>query len=251
MTRKKRRYLACTALGYIKSGVAQRILLIEDNAGFRKAVGETLRLAGYSISAAPTGRQGLAQAARAKPDLIVLDLVMPGLSGQEVCQKLKEDPRTASVPVLILTGNDRDGQDIACLDLGADDYLTKPVKAERLVAYCKALLRRAPRGKKPSKTLALGPLELDYARKTVRLGKDEHPHLTPKEFELLYHLARKSPDPQDRAALYKEVWGLEAPSEGSLKTVEVHVRRIRLKLGWKSSEWLTTISGRGYRLLPP
>lgn len=228
----------------------QKVLLIEDDAAFRKAEAEALRLAGFEVAAAPTGRQGLSRARKERPDLVVLDLVMPGLSGLEVCLQLKQDPATASIPILILTGNDKDGQEIACLDLGADDYLTKPVKAERLAAHCRALTRRAGRAKTAG-AVTLGPLSLDYARKTVLLSGKSYPHLTPKEFELLHHLAKHSPDPRDRASLYKEVWGMEPPSEGSLKTVEVHVRRIRLKLGWKSDEWLTAVSGRGYRLVPP
>src|SRR5581483_2661658 len=120
------------------------------------------------IAEASTGKAGIAAASSQLPDLIVLDLVMPGLGGTEVCRQLKERGETSAIPVLILTGNDREGQDVACLDLGADDYLTKPVKSERLLAHCRALLRRSGAELPPKNpALAIGPLRLDYGRKLV------------------------------------------------------------------------------------
>ncbi|MBI3553952.1 MAG: response regulator transcription factor [Elusimicrobia bacterium] len=228
----------------------QKILLIEDNAAFRKTVARILAENGYEVGEAATGKDGLARAERRAPDLIILDLILPGIKGTEVCVRLKQSPRTAAVPILILTGNDQDGQDISCLDVGADDYLTKPVKSERLLAHCRALLRRAaPEGKRD--VLALGALRLDYKRKLVIVDGNENPRLTPKEFGLLFELARRTPDPIDRTELYKLVWGMEPPSEGSLKTVDVHARRIRLKLGWSADRWLSYVHGRGYRLAAP
>lgn len=228
--------------------VSAKILLVEDDPAYRKAVGSILQLEGYTVVEAGTGRLGVKLAAAGQPDLVVLDLQLPGIGGLEVCQRLKQEPATASIPILVLTGNDREGQDVACLDMGADDYLTKPVRSDRLLAYCRALLRRAGGGK--SGDLSVGSLRLRYAQKLVAVGGKEYPHLTPKEFGLLYELASKSPDPVDRPTLYKQVWGMPAPSEGSLKTVDVHVRRVRLKLGWKSDEWLRSVSGRGYCLAP-
>lgn len=230
-----------------------RVLLIEDDASFRKAVSDVLTLEGYEVLQAPSGKAGIMAAQKEMPDLVVLDLIMPGMKGLEVCQFLKQDAATARVPIIILTGNDKEGQDIACLDMGADDYLTKPVKSDRLLAYCRALLRRTE-GEAHAETpesVSAGELKLDYARKVVVIDKTEHPHLTPKEFELLYYLARRTPNPTDRATIYRDVWGVEPPSEGVLKTVEVHVRRVRLKLGWKSDQWLMSVSGRGYALIPP
>ena len=230
-----------------------KVLLIEDDASFRKAVSDVLALEGYEVLQAPSGKVGIAAAQKEMPDLVVLDLIMPGMKGLEVCQLLKQDAQTARVPIIILTGNDKEGQDIACLDMGADDYLTKPVKSGRLLAYCRALLRRTAgeAHAEPPAAVSVGALSLDYGRKLVVIGGKEHPHLTPKEFELLYYLARRTPHPTDRATIYREVWGVEPPSEGVLKTVEVHVRRVRLKLGWKSEQWLVSVSGRGYALIPP
>ena len=233
--------------------MAAKVLLIDDDGSFRKAVGDVLALEGYAVRSAPSGKAGITAASADIPDLVILDLIMPGMKGLEVCQLLKQDALTARVPIIILTGNNKDGQDIACLDMGADDYLTKPIKSERLLAYCRALLRRnaGEDARHPPPRVEVGGLCLDYPRKLVTLGGKEHAHLTPKEFELLYFLAGRTPNPTDRAGVYRAVWGVEAPSEGALKTVEVHVRRIRLKLGWRSEVWLLSVSGRGYALIPP
>jgi DNA-binding response OmpR family regulator len=227
-----------------------RVLLIEDDPAFRRTVADLLRLHDFEVAEAGSGKAGAAEVRKERPDLIVLDLVMPGMNGLEVCQLLKQDAQTASIPILILTGNDREGQDVACLDMGADDYLTKPVKAERLLSYCRALLRRSHPEGAPG-PVRVGGLALDYGRKLVSLKSREYPHLTPKEFGLLYELASRSPEPEDRTALYQKVWGMDPPSEGSLKTVDVHVRRIRLKLGWRSDRWLVAVHGRGYCVRPP
>ncbi len=233
--------------------MATKVLLIDDDASFRKAVGDVLTLEGYAVKQAPSGKAGIMSAQSEMPDLVILDLIMPGMKGLEVCQFLKQDIQTANIPIIILTGNDKDGQDIACLDMGADDYLTKPVKSARLLAYCRALLRRneGEERAEPPASVEVGGLSLDYPRKLVKLAGKEYQHLTPKEFELLYFLAKRTPSPTERAEVYLKVWGVEAPSEGALKTVEVHVRRIRLKLGWKSDQWLVSVSGRGYALIPP
>jgi DNA-binding response OmpR family regulator len=233
--------------------MATKVLLIEDDASFRKAVSDVLTIEGFEVVQAPSGKAGIVVAQEKSPDLVLLDLIMPGMKGLEVCQLLKQDAQTARIPIIILTGNDKEGQDIACLDMGADDYLTKPVKSGRLLAYVRALLRRTAgeRRDSPPARLEVGPLGLDYSRKLVTLSGREYPHLTPKEFELMYFLAGRTPNPTDRAGIYREVWGVEPPSEGALKTVEVHVRRVRLKLGWKSDQWLVSVSGRGYALIPP
>ena len=232
--------------------MAQRVLLIEDSAAFRKAVTRALAEKGYEVAEQATGKAGLSAAERDKPDLIILDLVLPGLRGIEVCQQLKQKRETAAIPVLILTGNDQEGQDIACLDVGADDYLTKPVTTDRLLAHVRALLRRSGSGPSgPSPAASLGPLTLHYERKLAVVDGFEHPELTPKEFGLLYELAVASPQPLDRGALYRKVWGLDPVSDAALKTVDVHVRRIRLKLGWTTDRWLTYVKGRGYCLKAP
>jgi DNA-binding response OmpR family regulator len=225
------------------------ILLVDDDAAFLAIVAKTLAAEGFSVASETSPRKAL-ERAKSGPRLIILDLVMPGLRGLDVCQRLKQEPATAGIPVLILTGNDKEGQEVACLDMGADDYLLKPVKSERLLAHCRALLRRSEPAK-AAKVIDLKGLSLDHARKRVVLDGKTHDELTPKEFELLYFLAGRPTQPQDRATLYREVWGAEPPSEIALKTVEVHVRRVRLKLRLPAERWLVTVAGRGYALTPP
>lgn len=233
--------------------MSERILIIDDDSAFRKILARTLEGESYAVDSAPTGKAGVAAAQRRAHDLIILDMVMPGMNGLEVCQVLKQQVETAGTPVLILTANDQDGQDVSCLDMGADDYLTKPAKADRLLAHVRALLRRSPQAAAgaASEQRRLGGLLLDADRRLVSLDGVEYPHLTSKEFGLLYDLALHSPKPRNRQALYLDVWGMPHPSEVSLKTVDVHVRRIRLKLGWRSDRWLLSVSGLGYCLVPP
>lgn len=231
-----------------------KILLVDDDAAFRRTLARVLEDCGFAVSQANSGASGMAKALEERPDLMILDLVMPGPQGTDVCLTIKQAPETAGIPILMLTGNDKEGMEIACLDMGADDYLTKPVRSERLLAHCRALMRRAgsdARGMGTSGLLSLGALRLDYERKLVSLENIEHNNLTPKEFDLLYVLARRSPMPRTREELYHEVWGSDPPSEISLRTVEVHIRRIRIKLGWKTGQWLEGVSGRGYCLQTP
>lgn len=228
-----------------------KILLVDDDAVFRGTVKKVLSMHAFRVIEASTGKAGIAQTREASPDLVILDLVLPGMRGLDVCQALKQDSSTAGIPILILTGNDVEGLEVSCLDMGADDYLTKPVRSERLLARIRALLRRPARPPTENPVIELGPMRLDFERKIVALGGKEYGHLTPKEFGLLYCLAQCSPQPRDRARLYQDVWGMEPPSEGSLKTVEVHIRRLRLKLRWGSEDWLKTVTGRGYCLVAP
>lgn len=190
---------------YIISAGMTRVLVVDDDSAFRKALSGVLEDNGYAVLEAATGGAGIAKAARALPDLVILDLALPGPQGTDVCLALKQDVATAGIPVLILTGNDQRGLEVVCLDLGADDYLTKPVRSELLLARCRALLRRGPPVNRPTDPRRLGSLSLDYARKLVVVHGREYFNLTPKEFDLLYALAGHSPVPRSREDLYKEV----------------------------------------------
>lgn len=226
----------------------QKVLLIDDDAVFRRIATQILEQSPYEIIEAETGEAALSLVLQDQPDLILLDIALPGLNGMEICDRLKSSPRTAHIPVIVLTGNVRQGQEIACLDLGADDYLTKPMDGERLLARCRAVLRRSPPKNAAKPNLRLGALSLNYVQKTVAFRGKVFTHLTPREFSLLYEIACLSPNPCDRVTLYRRLWGMEPPSESSLRTVDVHARRIRLKLGLKPNEWLKHVSGRGYCL---
>lgn len=224
------------------------VLLVDDDLEYRAAVGAGLEEARYRVTEASSVEEALERLDQELPDIVVTDMVMPGADGLELCRRIKRSPATCAIPILVMTASDRKGLEVLTLDEGADDYLVKPVPADRLAARCNALLRRAPPGRKQQ--LDLGALCLDRGRKLVTFKRRPYPGLTPKEFELLYELARQSPAPVQQEALYRRVWGSEPPSKGSLKTVEVHIRRIRLKLGWNLDGWLRAVSGRGYSIEP-
>lgn len=228
-----------------------RILAVDDDPFFLNMAAETLAAGGYEVKTASDGTEALRRVLRMPPDLMILDLVMPGLDGREVCRRLKKKPQTAGIPLIIVTGSDKEGQEISCLDLGADDYLVKPVNFGKLLARCRALLRRVERHAAPRQEIVAGKLGLNYEKKTVTVAGREHAELTPKEFEVLYELVSSAPRAVAKAALYRRVWGMDPPSEMSLKTVEVHIRRIRLKLGWERSRCIMHTSGRGYVFSAP
>ena len=227
-----------------------RILIIDDDPVFGAILIEALKGDGHEATQVLSGKAGVTYASADLPNLVILDMTMPEMGGLEVCQKLKASEKTSQLPILVLTGNSKEGQEVSCLNTGADDYLTKPVNTEILIARCGALLRRLPNdASRPP--LSVGKLVLDYDLKLATLGKRQFPNLTPKEFGLLYEIASHSPKPCDQTSLYQKVWGADPPSPKSLKTVEVHIRRIRLKLGWRENQWLSHVPGRGYCLKTP
>lgn len=227
------------------------LLAVDDDPVFLKVMVDVLKAAGYKVSTASNGQECLQRIEEELPDILITDLFMPGLQGTEICRRLKKRSETAGMPILILTASDTQGQEITCLDRGADDYMAKPFHWGTLLARCRALLRRPGRQAPPRRNIDLGQFQLDYATKTVKIGSKEHPELTPKEFELLHELAFSSPQPFSRSELYRRVWGIEPPSEVSLKTVEIHIRRIRLKLRWARGRWIGHIPGRGYFFKAP
>ena len=224
------------------------VLLVDDDLGYRAAVGAGLEAARYRVTEASSVDEAMEKIGQELPDIVVTDMVMPGADGLELCRRIKSSPATCAIPILVMTASDRKGLEVLTLDEGADDYLVKPVSADRLAARCNALLRRAPPGREQK--LDLGALSLDRGRKLVTFKRQPYPGLTPKEFEVLYELARHSPTPIQQEALYRRVWGNEPPSKGSLKTVEIHIRRVRRKLGWGLDGWLKATSGRGYSIEP-
>ncbi len=231
--------------------MAGRILIVEDDPIYRRAVIDVLG-AGGRMGEASTAAEGFEKAVKEVPDLIIVDLGLPDYDGAELCRRLKGHESTAGVPILVLTGDSSEGRDVFCLDAGADSYLAKPVKGPRLRSYVGALLRRSLSGDgrfKAGRYLRAAGMEFRYRIKSVILGRKVISDLTPKEFTLLYSLALNHPEPLSRREIYRRAWGAEPPAEESLKTVEVHVFRIREKLGPQSRDKLATVPGRGYRLV--
>jgi DNA-binding response OmpR family regulator len=224
---------------------ARTILIIEDEATIAAAVAARLRSEGFSVEIAGDGPVGVDRCRQIHPDLVVLDLMLPGLDGLEVCERIQAD---RPVPVLMLTARDSERDLVVGLGVGADDYMTKPFSTRELVARVHALLRRVDRdraegaGTAGSATVLVGDVMLDPAtRRVTRNG--EVVHLTPTEFDLFAFLAAAPDRVFTREELLAEVWGYEVVSGG--RAVDSHVRAVRHKLG---NNLIRTVHGVGYAL---
>ena len=223
----------------------ERILIVEDEPAMRLALTDLLGAEGYRTLAAKDGLGGLEQALAEKPDLILLDLMMPKLDGFGVCAELRR--RGQAVPVLMLTAKGQVDDRIAGLDAGADDYLVKPFSTGELLARVRALLRRNGRKSRTPLQLKLGEVEIDLARQTAARGKRAL-RLTAKEFAMLRLLAEAAGEPVTRERFLDVVWGYT--SFPTTRTVDNHIASLRAKLEADPDEprWLKTVHGVGYRL---
>lgn len=222
--------------------MARRILVVEDEALIADAVAARLRSEGHEVQLAADGPGGVEHAARWDPDLVILDLMLPGLDGLEVCRRLQ---RERHVPVLMLTARDDETDLVVGLAVGADDYLTKPFSMRELVARVQALFRRmdAMSGKTATRHLELDDhVEIDIDARRVR-QRGEVVHLTPTEFDLLVRLAERPDRVLTREQLLRDVWGYRDGS--GARTVDSHVRALRRKLGDRT---IRTVHGVGYAL---
>lgn len=223
----------------------ERVLVVDDEPDIVALVAYHLAKSGYSVLTATSGPEGLALARREKPSLIVLDLMLPGLSGQEVMSQLRADQSTATIAVLMLTARREESDRIHGLTLGADDYLTKPFSPQELVLRVGAILRRVKAGTgESSEVQEIGPLKIDRTAHRVTVdGRDVE--LTPTEFKLLLLLAERKGRVQPRNMLLEIVW--EAAPDIQTRTVDMHVQRLRAKLGG-AGDMIETVRGFGYRL---
>lgn len=223
----------------------QRILLIDDERSFVRGLMASLRQAGYEVVPAYDGEQGLLRFQEGRPDLVLLDIMLPGVDGLSLCQRIRQQGNT---PVIMLTARADDVDKILGLELGADDYITKPFNARELMARIKAVLRRT--GASPDgRVLHLGRCEIDLARQAVSCEK-RPVALTPKEYDLIAFLAMNAGRVFTRDDLLARVWGYEFP--GDDRTVDVHIRRLREKLETDPAApaLILTRWGRGYYLEP-
>jgi len=228
--------------------VSDRILVVDDEPEIVALVVYHLARAGYRVSSASSGTDALELARRERPALIVLDLMLPGLSGYEVLEALHNDPATADIAVLMLTARREEADRVRGLTLGADDYLTKPFSPQELVLRVQAIIRRvSSRGAQESDTLAIGPLSIDRSAHRVSVDGAEV-DLTPTEYRLLLTLAERRGRVQDRGHLLETVW--EAAPDIQTRTVDMHIQRLRSKLG-VAGELIETVRGFGYRLTAP
>ncbi len=222
------------------------ILVVDDEPEIRRFLSKVFQKEHFDVYEAESAESGIRMAQTKLPSLITLDLRLPGMSGTEACQSLKRDSRTSSIPILIITASDREGEEIITLELGADDYMTKPLEIPMLLAHVHALLRRGPYLGNSPKVIEKGPLRLDVERKMASVDAEEFPNLTPKEFDLLYLLATNDGKPLKREFIYQKVWGQAPVSKSVLRTVDVHIQRIRSKMSLDRKEGLVSVTGRGY-----
>jgi DNA-binding response OmpR family regulator len=223
----------------------ERILIIEDELPMRTALVDLLSREDYRVISAADGETGLRKAIGEKPDLVLLDIMMPKLDGFAVCAELRRLAR--NVPVLMLTAKGQVDDRVKGLDSGADDYLVKPFSTEELLARVRALLRRAKRqGHSPAK-LVLDDVEIDFPRQTARQGKREL-HLTAKEFSMLRLMAETPGEPVSRERFLDIVWGYAAFP--TTRTVDNHIAALRaiIEKDPESPRWIKTVHGVGYKL---
>ena len=224
-----------------------RVLVVEDEESFSEALSYMLRKEGYEVAVANTGTGALEEFDRSGADLVLLDLMLPGLSGTEVCRQLRQ---RSNVPVIMLTAKDSEVDKVVGLELGADDYVTKPFSSRELVARIRAVLRRGSEGDElvPG-TIEAGPVRMDVERHVVTV--DGRPAPMPlKEFDLLELLLRNAGRVLTRMQLIDRVWGSDYV--GDTKTLDVHVKRLRAKVepDPANPRYLVTVRGLGYKFEP-
>ena len=223
-----------------------RILIVEDDQDIAQLVARYLDKAGYTTEILASGREALRTIGARVPDLLVLDLMLPHVDGLEICRAVRTNEKTAAVPIIMLTARAEESDRIVGLELGADDYLSKPFSPNELVARVRALLRRARRGAPSAdRTIRYGPIVVDAARHTVSTD-GAGVTLTAKEFLLLEYLLQHRGRVLSRDVLLTDVWGYRYT--GGTRTVDVHVRRLREKLPLLAGA-LVTVKQFGYKLL--
>jgi len=220
------------------------ILVIDDERNIVELVRLYLEKEGWAVIAADNGEDGLELHRRHEPDLVILDLMLPRIDGFDVCRELR---RRGDTPILILTARDDDVDSIVGLELGADDYVTKPFNPRALVARAKAILRRTDVTTRGGRPIEIGSFRIDPRRREAAVG-DRRLDLRAREFDLLAALARDPGVVLTRDVLLERVWGTDFP--GETRTVDVHVAEVRKKLG-EDGPRIETVRGLGYRLVPP
>jgi len=221
----------------------QRVVVVEDEQDILDLVAYHFGKAGFQVLAATDGLKAIDLVRDELPDLIILDLILPGLEGTEVCKALKADEKTKHIPILVLTAKGEEIDRIVGFELGAEDYVVKPFSPRELVLRAKAILKRTREPIAGQDVLRIGDLTIDVSRHRVEVSGDEVP-FTSTEFKLLHKLAEKPGRVFTREQLLESVWGYDYV--GFTRTVDTHVRRLRRKLG-KAGDYIQTVRGVGYR----
>lgn len=233
--------------------VAKRVLVVEDEPDIAALIAYQLTREGFRVETATTGDEALGAVNREIPHLVVLDRMLPGLSGDEVLQTLRADRATKSVPILVLTARKEQEDRISGFELGADDYLTKPFSPRELVLRVRAILRRFDKSPADAggRLIRAGPVTVDVASHQVLLDGEEL-LLTPTEFRLLQSLVERNGRTQSRQQLLETAWSVDAHLSHRIqtRTVDMYIRRLRTKLG-RVGDWIETVRGFGYRFKVP
>jgi two-component system, OmpR family, alkaline phosphatase synthesis response regulator PhoP len=224
-----------------------RILVAEDDPDIGSLLEHYLKKAGFLPTLVGSGRDVIPQIRRDTPDLVVLDVMLPGLDGLQLCRAIRADANTAAIPIILLTAKGEESDRIVGLELGADDYITKPFSPNEVVARIKALLRRAQRAAPVDNRMSYGALTVDIDRHTVKIDGGEV-RLTAKEFLLLQYLMQHRGRVLSRDLLLSDVWSYSYT--GGTRTVDVHVRRLREKVPLLADA-IVTVKQFGYKLLDP
>jgi two-component system alkaline phosphatase synthesis response regulator PhoP len=222
--------------------MAQKILVVDDEENIRDLATLYLQKEGFTVESAVDGRDAVARFAQVQPALVILDVMMPGMDGFEVCRELRRD---SSVPILMLTARSDDVDKIVGLEIGADDYMTKPFNPREMVARVKAILRRFEGGRKPQNAITVANLSLDKARREIKINEDPI-DLRTKEFDLLTAFVENPGIALTREQLLESVWGYDYA--GETRTVDVHVQHLRSKLNGANVS-IETLRGVGYKLI--
>ncbi len=222
----------------------ETVLVVEDEKNIAELVKYNLEQEGFRVLSAMNGNTGLEQARKEKPSLIVLDLMLPGIDGIEICKILKQNYKTSHIPIIMLTAKSQESDKIVGLELGADDYVTKPFSPRELVARTKAVLRRV-REKAKREVLKAGTLELDTAKHVVTI-KGKPQELTSKEYDLLHALMEADGRVLSREFLLERVWGYDQSVNIETRTVDMHVGQLRKKLK-PEAQRIVTVKNVGYR----
>jgi two-component system phosphate regulon response regulator PhoB len=225
----------------------QLILVVEDEKDLLDLMLFNLKQGGFDTVAASDGQQALEVLRHRIPDLIMLDLMLPGVPGTEVCRQLKSSPRTKHVPVIMVTARGEEVDRVVGFELGADDFVSKPFSLRELLLRVRAVLRRGANGESDVLQEKVGPLRIDPAAHRAFVG-DEEIALTALEFKLLATFMSRVGRLQTRAALLRDVWNMNADLQ--TRTVDTHIKRLREKLG-SGRDLIETVRGSGYRMLDP
>lgn len=218
-----------------------KVLVVDDEADILELLQYNLKKEGYEVKTASDGRKAVEIAKSFIPDLILLDIMMPNQDGVETCRQIKENPELSAAFIIFLTARSEEYSEIAAFDVGADDYINKPIKPRALMSRISALFRRDNKKKSDTNKVSIGELSIDRTSYTVNVGENQVT-LPKKEFELLYFLAQNPNKVFSRDDLLQNIWGTDVYVLA--RTVDVHIRKVREKIG---EGYITTVKGVGYK----